>query len=81
MRFLEKNMVKQNINSVFDRQIFKDQSYKIHKELFNLTCEFRMEDWKFIRTDKYWETIDRLNYHEKKVFTLKCVRKYLKKNY
>ena len=70
-------MTKKQINKVFDKQIKVDEKFKIHKQLFNLTFDFSMDDWRFIRTEKYWQTIDKLPYDAKKEYTLKCVEYYL----
>jgi hypothetical protein len=67
------------INKIFDQQIKQDKKFEIHKELFNLTFDFTIDDWKFIRTEKYWQTIDILPYDAKQEYTLKCVKYYLKK--
>lgn len=65
----------------------------IHKELFNLTHNFTVDDWRMIRTKKYYDTIDAMrdveiehyfgSYKKKAIdyaseYTLKCVRYYLK---
>jgi len=67
------------INNIFDRQIYRDSRFKVHKELFNLTLDFTLHDWNIIRTEKYWQTIDKLLDDDmKKEYTLKCVKYYLK---
>jgi hypothetical protein len=75
------------INKIFDQQIKQDKKFEVHKELFNLTFDFTIDDWKFIRTEKYWQTmdalahnaeIDALVYDAKQEYTLKCVKYYLK---
>lgn len=71
-------MTIEELNKKFDRQIEKDKKYKVHKQLFNLTLDFTIDDWKFIRTEKYWQAVEGLNYYEKKEYTLKCVKYYLK---
>ena len=70
-------MAKEQINKIFDKQINKDEKFEIHKRLFNLTFDFSIDDWKFIRTEKYWQTIDKLPYDAKKEYTLKFVEYYL----
>jgi len=75
---ITRNMTKDQINKVFDKQIKEDEKYKIHKKLFNLTCDFTIEDWICIRTEKYWKTIDKLPYDQKKEYTLTCVEYYIK---
>lgn len=52
---------------------------EIHKKLFNLTFDFNQDDWRFIRTEKYWNNIDNINVNIlKKRYTLYCVEFYLK---
>jgi hypothetical protein len=65
----------------------------IHKELFNLTHNFTVDDWRRIRTKKYYDTIDAMrdveiehdfgSYKKKAIdyaseYTLQCVVYYLK---
>jgi hypothetical protein len=69
-------MTKEHINKVFDRQIKDDEKFKIHKQLFNLTHDFTIDDWRLIRTETYWQTIDELPGDAKKEYTLKCVKYY-----
>ena len=66
-------MTVKQINKVFD-----DQLNKLDKELFNLTLDFDLSDWKIIRTDKYWKIIDSLQGNAKKEYTLRCVKYYLR---
>lgn len=70
-------ITKEHINIIFDKQILQNKDYIIHKELFNLTYNFYI-DWKLIRTKKYWETLDKLDPELKRIYTLKCVKDYLK---
>lgn len=70
-------MTKNEINKVFDRQIKRDNKFYIHKQLFNLTYNFTHNDWKNIRSKEYFEVLDSLNYNDKKVYTLICIKKYL----
>jgi hypothetical protein len=70
-------MNKEQINKIFDIQIKDDKKFEIHKKLSNLTFDFSIDDWRFIRTEKYWEIIDKLPYDAKKEYTLKCVEYYL----
>jgi len=74
---LAKVLTKNEINKVFDKQIKNDKKFITHEELFNLTFDFSMDDWRFIRTQKYWEIIDELPYDAKKEYTLKCVKHYI----
>jgi hypothetical protein len=66
------------VNLKLDNSISKNWKYKIQKELFNLTINFTIDDWRFIRTKKYWDKIDQLNDYQKKEYTLICVKYYLK---
>lgn len=51
----------------------------LNKRLFNLTVHFTMNDWRTIRTKKYWTKLDKLrNDKEKKEYTIECVLFYLK---
>lgn len=71
-------MSKLQINSIFDYQIKRgDWKSRIHKELFNLTFDFTLDDWRNIRTKEYWETIDKFDYDTKKRYTLDCVKRYI----
>lgn len=70
-------MTKDEVNEKFDQQIKFDKKFKVDKALFNLTLDFSIDDWKFIRTKKYYDTIDKLSYDAKKIYTLKCVKYYL----
>ena len=79
----------EKINQQFDNQIYKyslDEDTihlahrsKLHKQLFNLTFDFTLEDWNKIRTPKYWNTLDSIKDEDKKKeFTLQCVKYYLR---
>lgn len=70
--------IKEQINRNFDKQIKNDKKFITHKELFNLTCDFSIDEWRNIRTAEYWQKIDKLEYDSKKVYTLICVKNYLK---
>jgi hypothetical protein len=71
-------MSKLQVNRIFDSQIErKDWKSIIYKELFNLTFDFTLDDWRNIRTKEYWETVDQLDYYGKKLHTLICVKKYI----
>ena len=71
-------MSKLQINSIFDYQIKRgDQKSRVHKELFNLTFDFTLDDWRNIRTKEYWDTIDKFDYDTKKIYTLGCVKSYI----
>lgn len=65
------------VNEMFDRQIKKDFKHSIDKELFNLTLDFTLDDWRRMRTQKYWATIATYPPEERKRYTLKCVKCYI----
>lgn len=67
------------INNVFDNQIKSDRRYGLDKDLFNLTIDFTIYDYRAFRTKKYWDTLDSLDSaQDKKLYTLKCVKYYIK---
>lgn len=71
-------MSKLQVNRIFDSQIKNgDWRSNIHKELFNLTFDFTLIDWRNIRTKQYWKTVDELDYYGKKLHTLICVKRYI----
>jgi hypothetical protein len=52
---------------------------EIYQQIFNLTFEFKQDDWKKFRTEKYWNNIDKINsIILKKRYTLFCVKFYIK---
>lgn len=76
-------MKKEFVNKVFDEQ-YKDKKkfpnkelILLHKELFNLTYEFDIEDWKKIRDKNYYDSLIGLDINEQKKFTLNKVKKFL----
>lgn len=75
---MKKDELIDKINDIFNQQIKTDERFKIDKTLFKLTSNFSMNDWKVIRTDKYWSIIDALPYEKKNEYTLKCVKYYIK---
>lgn len=78
----------EKVNSMYDRQTatkfaqndqYGAQMSILNKRLFNLTTSFTMEDWRTIRTPKYWAKLDHLQGDKaKKEYTLECVLFYLK---
>lgn len=50
---------------------------KIQQELFRLTHNFSISDWRTIRTPKFWKNINGLQGSERDLFYLKCVNYYL----
>lgn len=61
-----------------------------HREIFNLTIDFNITDWKKIRTDEYWKRFDQLTFkansgqieisdseREKKIFLYKKIIEYI----
>lgn len=72
--------IKDKVNSKFDEQIRRDAKYRVHKDLFNLTNDFTLDDWRTMRTERYWDIYDKLSYDKKKEFTLQCVKQYINEN-
>ena len=54
------------------------EDYSMHKELFNLTHNFTINDWRTIRTKKYYETIKGMSNYGKIKYNLTCVKYYIK---
>ena len=75
---MESQDIKKQINYIFDKQIILDEKFRVHKELFNLTFDFTLNDWRNIRTEKYWIIRDQLDYDEQKEHTLYYVKQYIK---
>jgi|688.fasta_scaffold570501_2 hypothetical protein len=51
----------------------------VDKELFELTYNFKLKDWKNIRTDYYWnQNIKTLTEQKRKEFLLHQVKAYIK---
>ncbi len=65
----------QSINDQFDKQIRLAQ---LNKELFNHTYSFNTNDWRQIRTEKYWSTISGKSELDRMEYTLQCVLFYKK---
>ena len=75
------------INEIFDRQINASKKYntskeyqinKISKEIFNLTVDFDIRDWKTIRSGEYWNVLDSIKDElEKKQYTLSKIKEKL----
>lgn len=71
-------MSKLQVNRMFDSQIERgDWKSNTYKELFNLTFDFTLDDWRNIRTKQYWETVDKFDFYTKKRYTLDCVKRYI----
>ena len=70
----------EKVNLQFDKQIKKDKKFQVHKDLFNLTNDFTLDDWRTMRTERYWDIYDKLSYDKKKEFTLQCVKEYINDN-
>ena len=51
-------MTKEQINNRLSYQIFKDRKFIVQKELFNLTYNFTLKDWRIIQTKKYFTIKD-----------------------
>ena len=79
------NNKKNFVNKVFDEQ-YKDKKkfpnkelILLHKQLFNLTNEFTIDDWKKIRDKDYYDSLMNLEINDQKKFTLNRVKKFLQK--
>ena len=58
---------------------YKTKTSELEQELLFLTNGFDLNDWKVIRTPKYYAIKDKIeNQLEKKQYTLLCVKYYLK---
>jgi hypothetical protein len=68
----------ERIDKIWKKQIKKDPKFKVHRALFYLTLNFTFDDWRKIRTEKYWSMSDSLDYDAQKKYTLKCVKYYIK---
>jgi hypothetical protein len=66
------------IDKIWKRQIKQNPKFKVHQALFHLTLNFTFNDWRKIRTKKYWNMSDSLDYDEQKEYTLQCVEYYIK---
>lgn len=66
------------IDKIWKRQIKENPKYKVHQALFHLTLNFTFDDWRKIRTKKYWSKSDSLDFDEQKKYTLQCVEYYIK---
>jgi hypothetical protein len=80
-------------NKIFDKQIYheiqqqkrsgNDGFYKvissINKDIFNLTVDFDTDDWRNVRTPKFWEEYNnsRSDYDRKRI-TLEYIKKYVR---
>jgi hypothetical protein len=63
---------------LFDIQIKQNKNFEIDKELFELTYDLTIEDWKIIRTKEYWIKIDSLLNYSKKKMIIDYVKNYKK---
>ena len=66
---------RQSINDEFDKQI---RTAELNKELFNHTYNFTTNDWRRIRTEKYWLTINGKSELQRMEYTLQCILAYKK---
>tara|TARA_R110000868_G_scaffold104671_3_gene288542 strand:- start:243 stop:482 length:240 start_codon:yes stop_codon:yes gene_type:complete len=72
-------MTKEQINNRLSYQIFKDRKYAVQKELFNLTYNFTLKDWRIIQTKKYFIIKDTFSKNwQKNNYLLQCVNYYIK---
>ena len=61
-------------NQIFNKQMSNEIRYMkrsgkdrtvtnwYHREIFNLTIDFNITDWKKLRTDEYWKRYDQLTF-------------------
>ena len=72
-------MTKEQINNRLSYQIFKDRKFAVQKELFNLTYNFTLKDWRIIQTKKYFIIKDTFSKNwQKNNYLLQCVNYYIK---
>jgi len=76
-------MTKEQINNRLDYQILRDRknfyNYKVQKQLFNLTFDFTLNDWRIIQTKKYYNIKDKFKENwQKQNYLLYCVNYYIK---
>jgi hypothetical protein len=72
-------MTKEQINNRLSYQIFKDRKFIVQKELFNLTYNFTLKDWRIIQTKKYFTIKDTFSKNwQKNNYLLQCVKYYIK---
>jgi hypothetical protein len=75
-------LMKKNIKPSYDQIAWLAEQIKydiyLNKSLFNLTYNFKPEDWRYFRTQKYWSLKDQLQTdRSKNEYTLRCVKYYL----
>lgn len=75
----EINETIEKVNNIFDRQIKKKCKASFYeKKLFNLTLDFTPNDWRVIRTKKYFSISDSLHSRlEKSKYLFECVDYYI----
>jgi len=62
----------------FKRGYRANPNFKIDKELFNLSLQLDINDWREIRSGDFWTTIDKIQGRDNKnLYTLEKVKKYL----
>jgi len=59
-------------------QMYLNRLQEVKNELWELTADFTIFDWRTMRTKEYWEIHDKLSPDEKNEHILKCVKKYRK---
>jgi hypothetical protein len=64
----------------FDRQCERYTADKFKRELFILTLNFTVKDWREVRKGDYWEKRDALQGVARDRFKLSRVREYLNTN-
>ena len=67
--------------SRFSYQIGRDYIYSVHLQLFKLTENFTLKDWRTIRGEVYWGYMNSIGKDDKgkKEYLLQCVKDYLYK--
>jgi len=62
----------------FKRGYRANPNFKIDKELFNLSLQLDINDWREIRCGNFWKTIDKIEGRDNKnFFLLTKVKEYL----
>ena len=66
--------------NAFDRDIREHNSLlsKIEKQLYKLSVDLTIEDWKIIRGKDYFNYTQKMDIHDKRIYLLDRVKAYLK---
>jgi len=78
MNELEKSKF-DNVLKIFDKDIKDNNSYlaKIDKQLFKLSINLSVNDWKLIRGKDYFEYTRKMGIIDKRLYLLELVKNYL----